>query len=121
MRKNIYIKLSLLLGCSLLFFNHIYSSWDTAPSLASPKLNALYYVNLDYFELHQGPASSYPHIKNIPASKTLKRDIFISIDNSVKIIIVDTTKTWSKIQVVDPTFLSGNHIGWIPSDFLLKL
>jgi hypothetical protein len=70
--------------------------------------------------IRKGPGEKYEKLINEKATKALKTTQYTQVDYSVKVIILETESTWSKIKVVDPESLSDTHIGWIPTKFIIK-
>ncbi len=70
--------------------------------------------------LRLGPGTNYGKIINQKASKILKSTQYAKIDKSVTVIEECTKSGWSKIQVVDPDWLSETHRGWVATKFLKK-
>ncbi|RZK26819.1 MAG: hypothetical protein EOO43_01650 [Flavobacterium sp.] len=45
---------------------------------------------------------------------------YCALDSSHLIVIIDTEDKWSKIKVIEPTYLSKTYIGWLPTEKLIK-
>lgn len=70
-------------------------------------------------ELRIGPGTNYEKVVNEKTSKILKKTIYASVDYSVKIVEEETKGNWSKIKVVEPSYLSS-HQGWIQTKYIIK-
>jgi len=70
-------------------------------------------------ELRMGPGTNYDKVINEKTSKILKKTIYASVDYSVKVLEEETNGNWSKIKVVEPSYLS-NRQGWIPTKYIIK-
>jgi hypothetical protein len=70
-------------------------------------------------ELRKGPGTNYEKVVNTKTSEILKKTIYASVDYTVKVVEEETDGSWSKIKVVEPSYLS-NHQGWIPTKFIIK-
>lgn len=69
--------------------------------------------------LRDGPGNSYEKLVNKKASDALGETVFLEVDNSCMVEILDTDKDWSKIAVVEPEWLVDTHTGWIESKHIL--
>ena len=65
--------------------------------------------------IRRGPSEKFDRIVNEKASSVSTVTQYIQVDYSVKVIIIETNGNWSKIKVVDPSWLTDTHIGWIPT------
>jgi hypothetical protein len=70
-------------------------------------------------ELRMGPGTNYDKVINEKTSKILKKTIYASVDYSVKVVVEETNGNWSKIKVVEPSYLIY-HKGWIQSKYIIK-
>jgi hypothetical protein len=57
---------------------------------------------------------------NEKATAALHSTEYCEVDFSVKVEVLETKDTWSKIRVVDPEWLMDSHVGWIPTKYLLS-
>lgn len=69
--------------------------------------------------LRDGPGNSSERLINKKASESLGETVFLEVDNSCKVEILERDKEWSKIAVVEPDWLKNTHIGWIESKNIL--
>lgn len=70
-------------------------------------------------ELRMGPGTNYDKVINEKTSKILKKTIYASVDYSVKVVEEETKGNWSKIKVIEPSYLIY-HKGWIQSKYIIK-
>ena len=70
-------------------------------------------------ELRMGPGTNYEKVVNEKTSKILKKTIYASVDYSVNIVEEETKGNWSKIKVVEPSYLNS-HQGWIQTKYIIK-
>ncbi|MCB0753032.1 MAG: hypothetical protein KDC52_16285 [Ignavibacteriae bacterium] len=70
-------------------------------------------------ELRKGPGTNYEKVVNTKTSEILKKTIYANVDYTVKVIEIETDGSWSKIKVVEPSYLS-NRQGWIPTKHIIK-
>ncbi len=83
----------------------------------SPKI---YGIEGEDIVIRKGPGEKYEKLINEKATQALKKTQYTQVDYSVKVIILETESTWSKVKVVDPESLSNTHIGWVPTKVILK-
>lgn len=76
-------------------------------------------ISGDGIELRIGPGTNYDKVINEKTSKILKKTIYASVDYSVKVLEEETNGKWSKIKVVEPSYLSDRQ-GWIPTKYIIK-
>jgi hypothetical protein len=88
-----------------------------SPSMGTGKT---YKVNGSGINVRLGPGTNYDKIINQKASSILKKNIYVTIDNTVTVYEECAQKGWSKIRVTDPDWLSNSHRGWVLSKFLRK-
>ncbi|OIQ79850.1 hypothetical protein GALL_384100 [mine drainage metagenome] len=65
--------------------------------------------------IRNGPGNNFSKIINKNATEAFKQTQYAQIDSSTKVEILDQEGEWSKIQVVEPEWLRGSHIGWVPT------
>lgn len=70
-------------------------------------------------ELRKGPGTNYEKVINEKTSRILKKTIYASVDYSVKVVEEETNGNWSKIKVVEPSYLSSRQ-GWIQTKYIIK-
>lgn len=70
--------------------------------------------------IYTGPGKNYPKVINEKASKFLKKEEYANIDNSTQVIIEESKGGWSKIKVIEPSWFSESHRGWVPTKCLIK-
>lgn len=67
-------------------------------------------------ELREGPGEGYAKRINQKASDVLKTILYMSVDNSVTVRLLQVKGTWSEVQITQPHWLAATHRGWIPVD-----
>ncbi len=77
----------------------------------------IYNVNTSS-DLYSEPSSKSAKLINQKATQALGEVMYLSIDKSCKVKILETNGGWSKIQVTDPTWLTSTHIGWVKSSVI---
>ena len=87
---------------------------------SSTRTEKTYKVNGSGINVRSGPGTNYDKIINQKASSILKKNIYVTIDNTVTVLEECTQGKWSKIRVTDPDWLSNSHRGWVLSKFLRK-
>ncbi|GAB4039356.1 SH3 domain-containing protein [Spirosoma gilvum] len=70
--------------------------------------------------IHTGPGESFPRLVNEKASASMGKTDYCAVDRSVKVVVLETKGAWSKINVVDPDWLTATYLGWIPSKYILN-
>ena len=71
-------------------------------------------------DLYSEPSSTSQKLINEQATQVLKETTYLSIDSSCRVFILETSGEWSKIQVIEPDWLSHSHIGWVKTDIIEK-
>ncbi len=71
-------------------------------------------------ELREGPGEGFPKVINQKTSKILKKTVYASVDYSVRVKIEEGKDDWSRISVVNPSYLSNSHQGWIRNQYILN-
>ncbi len=87
---------------------------------SSTRTGKTYKVNGSDINVRSGPGTNHDKIINQKASSILKKNIYVTIDNTVTVYEECTQGEWSKIRVTDPDWLSSSHKGWVLSKFLRK-
>ena len=98
----------------------------TSPRLALPHacdsstdvLRRPMYVNGTKINVRTGPGSSFDRIINQKASRALNETLYITIDDSVRVVEECSKEGWSWIRVISPDHLTESHRGWVSSQFL---
>lgn len=88
--------------------------------VAVDSVPVLYTVNCASIAIRTGPGKKYPKLINQKASDALHEKQYCTVDQSVKVEILDEKSVWTKIRVVQPDWLRDTHIGWIPSEVLIS-
>lgn len=82
------------------------------------KMPERYGIKGDGIFLRVGAGENYDKIINKTASERLNEIHYISIDQSVKIVVIEEEGEWAHVRVIDPSHLARTHVGWIPSKFI---
>lgn len=70
--------------------------------------------------IRKGPGYKFDKIINEKATSVSTVTQYIQVDYTVKVEIMESKGNWSKIKVVDPSWLIDSHIGWIPTKYIIK-
>lgn len=62
-----------------------------------------------------GPGKKFDKKINEKATSSLGTTQYCEVDYTVKVKVLEVKDDWSKIQIVEPYWLTYTHIGWIPS------
>jgi hypothetical protein len=73
----------------------------------------------DNIIIRTGPGKNFPGIVNEKASEAIGITEYCQVDNSVKVVVLETKEKWTKIKVVEPEWLSDSHVGWILSKSII--
>lgn len=68
--------------------------------------------------IREGPGGEFKGVVNKKASSHSNDIILSQVNNSTKVKILESSKNWSKIVVVDPDWLSETHLGWIENKYI---
>ena len=115
--KRFKLAPAILLGF-LIFQGQVYAESMIECGASSTRTGKTYKVDGSDINVRTGPGISYDKIINQKASSILKKNIYVTIDNTVTVLEECTEGEWSKIRVTDPDWLSNSHRGWILSKFL---
>jgi len=107
----------ILLGLFIVFIRCSNDSNETESVNIQP-IN--YNVEGERIILRSGPGENFDKIINKKASALLKEDHYTEVDYTVKVIILDSKDGWSKIKVTEPDYLSKSHVGWMPTEHIVK-
>lgn len=77
-----------------------------------------YGIKGDGISLRDGAGDNYDKIINKTASERLNEIHYMSINQSVKIVVIEEEGEWAHVRVIDPSHLARTHVGWIPSKFI---
>lgn len=66
--------------------------------------------------LYAEPKQGSVKLINQKATEALGKTQYLEIDPSCRIVILEESQDWAKIQVVDPSLLKDSHIGWVKKD-----
>ena len=77
-----------------------------------------YRIQGEEVDVYLGPGTDYSKVVNEKATRILKKINYIHVDNTVTVIEECSVPAWSRIRVIDPSYLSDSHRGWIETRFL---
>jgi len=118
--KKIKLVLVLLLGLLIFQYVQAFAEGMIECESYSTRTGNTYKVSGSDINVYSGPGTNYDKIINQKASSILKKNIYVTIDNTVTVLEECTQGEWSKIRVTDPDWLSNSHRGWVLSKFLRK-
>ena len=110
----------LLLALLIFQYGHAVAGDMIECGSSSTKTGKTYKVNGSDINVRSGPGTNHDRIINQKASSILKKNIYVTIDNTVTVYEECTQGEWSKVRVTDPDWLSNSHRGWVLSKFLRK-
>lgn len=91
----------------------------TESSITSePERNTIYNIKGDEILVREGPGKQFNKIVNQKATDILGSLEYIHVDNTCKVLVLETKNGWSKINVIEPDWLRESHIGWIKSKYV---
>lgn len=70
--------------------------------------------------LREGPGKKYNKLVNKKATKIIGETQYLQVDYTCTVSIEKEENGWAKIRVVDPSYLSSSHYGWIPLKNIVK-
>lgn len=73
---------------------------------------------LESTNLYSEPSYTSTKLINKKATEALGETYYLSIDESCRVLILEETETWCKIQVTTPDWLRNSHIGWCEKKFI---
>ncbi len=91
-------------------------------SKSIPKVKPIkvYSIKGKGIELRKGAGENFEKIVNQKASSVTKNTVYVSVDYTCKVRIESEKDGWSKITVVEPSYLSSSHKGWMKSESIIK-
>lgn len=110
----------LLLALLIFQYGHAVAGDMIECGSSSTKTGKTYKVNGSDINVRSGPGTNHDRIINQKASSIFKKNIYVTIDNTVTVYEECTQGEWSKVRVTDPDWLSNSHRGWVLSKFLRK-
>lgn len=122
--KTIKALIYLILG-GISFFSCNNRTKNTSENLVIDKdakatLPKIYGIEGKGIELRSGPSEQYDKVINQKTSDIIHETVYASVDFTVKVREDETKNGWSKVVVVDPSYLSESHQGWMLSKYLIK-
>ena len=113
-------KVILILVCCI-FSSKIYAVVTTQACGDNDNITGIKYgVSGKSINIRKGPGTNFEKVINQKASSILGRTQYVSISDSVTVLEECNSGAWSKIQVIDPSYLNSSHRGWVASKFLRK-
>lgn len=92
----------------------------TEPTL--PATEKLIEKSIEIFEIagedipiRLGPGNNFDKKLNEKATKFFGTTKYCTVGYSSKVKVLEVKDDWSKIQIVEPNWLTYSHIGWIPT------
>lgn len=74
----------------------------------------------EHIIVRSGAGEQFDKIINTKATGALGKTEYCQVDYTTKVKIIEESGEWTKIQVVEPEWLSSSHIGWIPTKNIIK-
>lgn len=90
-----------------------------SPSNKKTNTDKNFYTVASSIQLRTSPFDTSKSVIDEINSSDIHKE-YCALDSSHLIVIVDTEDKWSKVKVIEPTYLSKTYIGWIPTDKLIK-
>lgn len=82
--------------------------------------NTVYDIKGENIFLRDGPGKNYKKIVNQKATDIIGETQYIQIDYTCTVSVEEEKNDWAKVRVVDPSYLSETHYGWIPVKNIVK-
>ncbi|MGH1517752.1 hypothetical protein [Chryseobacterium sp. JK1] len=76
--------------------------------------NKAYEIQGKNIFLREGPGQNYKKLINQKATDALGETNYMQVDYTCLVSIEEEKNNWAKVRVVDPSYLSTTHYGWIP-------
>ena len=86
----------------------------------SHSLSKIFGINDDDILIRNGPGRNFDKLVNEKATEVLHTTQYKKVDNSCKVRVDETKDGWSKIVVVEPSWLTESHQGWIETKYIIK-
>lgn len=77
-------------------------------------------INDDDILIRNGPGRNFDKLVNEKATEVMNTTQYKTVDNSCKVRVDETKDGWSKIVVVEPSWLTESHQGWIETKYIIK-
>jgi hypothetical protein len=87
---------------------------------ATQKPSQVFGIEGEDIFLRKGAGTKYEKIINATATSAIGETQYCQIDYTVKVKVLEVANDWSKIEVVEPDWLTSSHKGWIPTKHILK-
>jgi hypothetical protein len=95
------------------------SSTSTTELAKKPTIE-IYGIEGEGIIVRSGAGNKFDKVINEKATSALGKTQYCQVDYTIKVKIIEESGDWSKIQVVDPEWLSASHIGWILTKYIKK-
>jgi hypothetical protein len=83
------------------------------------KENTEFYSVDQTLDLLIEPSYSSKKLIDAKASSITDKEEYCSVDNSNKMIVLETQGRFSKVKIIEPQWQTDTYIGWIPSNHLV--
>ncbi len=90
-----------------------------SPNKKKTNADKNFYTVASLIQLRISPSDTSKSVIDEINSSDIHKE-YCALDSSHLIVIVDTEDRWSKVKVIEPTYLSKTYIGWIPTDRLIE-
>jgi len=88
--------------------------------VAKQPISQIFGIEGEDIFIMSGAGKQFGKIVNDKATSALGKKQYCQVDYTTKVKIIVESGDWSKIQVVEPEWLSSSHIGWIPTKYIIK-
>ena len=85
-----------------------------------PSFSKIFGINDDDILIRNGPGRNFDKLVNEKATEVMNTTQYKTVDNSCKVRVDETKDGWSKIVVVEPSWLTESHQGWIETKYIIK-
>ncbi|WP_449387905.1 hypothetical protein [Chryseobacterium lineare] len=99
---------------------HLNSKSNSLENNDSDSRNTVYDIKGENIFLRDGPGKNYKKIVNQKATDIIGETQYIQIDYTCTVSVEEEKNDWAKVRVVDPSYLSETHYGWIPVKNIVK-
>ena len=69
-------------------------------------------------ELYSEPSVESSKLVNQKSTEYFGELNYLSIDKSCEVCVIDTVDGWSKVKVINPSWFSETHIGWVKNEII---
>lgn len=110
-------KILLMCSAMIMFYACVSTPTPTVEVQETPRV-VIYDVAKQSY-LYAEPTTASKKLINQRATEVFGEVQYLSIDNSCKVIILESQNEWSKIRVFEPEWLRSSHIGWVKTHILI--